>query len=161
MMVQNNSMNRMHYRCGRVSSNERGWWVPHSLLSCRASSGNEVSTQDQWVPFDHGDGSNQVESGQIASRMIETQRGEVAEYSNQRRWTEQDCCQYCHGTGLTVCQYCKGTSRVNRLKDDVIIKRGAWPIWCTRCIRCSGKTVCGFCLGTGKKREPIGFRVGP
>jgi hypothetical protein len=34
---------------------------------------------------------------------------------------------------------------------------GVWPVWCRDC-RASGRWHCERCLGTGVKREPLGFR---
>ena len=130
-----------------------------SVVHSSAERGNSASGSQAWTPFDH---MTQDECGLDSSttlrkqRMIETQRGEVEHTVAME--TTQDCCEHCHGTGLVLCQFCKGTSRVNFV-DSVTVPKGEWPMWCRRCIRCSGKTVCGFCLGSGQKREPIGFRV--
>lgn len=130
-----------------------------SVVHSSAERGNSASGSQAWTPFDH---MTQDECSLDSSttlrkqRMIETQRGEVEDKVAME--TTQDCCEHCHGTGLVLCQFCKGTSRVNFV-DSVTVPKGEWPMWCRRCIRCSGKTVCGFCLGSGQKREPIGFRV--
>lgn len=109
-----------------------------------------------WTPFDHVQDEEELYR---TSRMIETQRGEVEHVSSTPKVADQqDRCQHCHGTGLVICQFCKGTSRVNYL-DKKTVPQGEWPMWCTKCIRCTGRTICEFCLGSGKKREPIGFRV--
>lgn len=143
---------------------------------CACSSGDSMhpsestSTPYGWTPFSHSPeyernhGDPFYSSGQSSQRqprMVQTQKGEIDHHSLAGVSPDtqpDDACHHCEGTGLTTCQYCRGTSRINYL-DAVTVPKGAWPMWCTRCIRCSGKTVCGFCLGTGKKREPIGFRV--
>jgi DnaJ-class molecular chaperone len=103
--------------------------------------------------------------------MVETRRGDpyVEEPTHDRDTTERvdgvervdatdNRCSHCQGSGRQVCAYCEGTGRTN-FKGRVMLPKGVWPVWCSRCIRCSGMTICSCCLGSGKKREPIGFRV--
>ncbi|KAK9816738.1 hypothetical protein WJX72_004392 [[Myrmecia] bisecta] len=61
------------------------------------------------------------------------------------------------GRGKTTCGECKGRGRVNYI-DRAMLPKGAWPQWCTAC-RGSGLWFCERCMGTGVKRNPIGFRL--
>ena len=96
--------------------------------------------------------------------MVETRRGDpyveepTDDNDSAADAAEDGCCSHCQGTGRQVCAYCNGTGRTN-YKDRVMLPKGVWPTWCTRCIRCSGMTICSCCLGSGRQREPIGFRV--
>jgi hypothetical protein len=124
---------------------------------------------DSWTPFNHpdgaislgfglGDGTTLRPSQASESRFVECQNG-VKPYEEPLLVTNpEEQCQECSGTGKTVCLVCHGKGRVNRI-DKNVLPAGEWPKWCTHCIRCTGMTCCGLCLGTGKKREPIGFRV--
>jgi len=156
VMIINHGVHPSIQKSIRIQSTRSGRL--HSLCMFKVHSNNpegnsENSTTAGWTPFDHV---QEESSSSRSSRMIETQRGEVEHISSTPK--VQDCCEHCHGTGLVVCQFCKGTSRVNYV-DKSTVPKGEWPMWCTTCIRCTGKTICGFCLGSGKKREPIGFRV--
>lgn len=116
-----------------------------------------------WTPFSLPEA--EPSSRLRVQRMIETRRGEA--YVDDPEPTSSatpspedgDACAHCRGTGRQVCEYCSGLGRTN-YRDRAVLPKGVWPQWCSRCIRCSGETVCGYCLGSGKKREPIGFRVG-
>ena len=152
-------LNSNHYHSVRSVRGTDGILVRSGRISLsrvlvRSTPGKNTVNSNVWTPFDH---MQDEEDSRHPSRMIETQRGEVDDVSPKVE-EGQECCEYCHGTGLVVCEYCRGTSRVNYV-ENVTVPKGEWPMWCTKCIRCSGKTVCGFCLGCGKKREPIGFRV--
>ncbi|GAB4814424.1 hypothetical protein N2152v2_001470 [Parachlorella kessleri] len=61
-------------------------------------------------------------------------------------------CPACQGTGKVL-----GKGRVN-FRDEAMLPRGAWPEWCP-CCRASGRWYCERCMGTGVRREPIGFRL--
>ena len=124
---------------------------------------------DSWTPFNHPDGAGSLGLGlndattarpsqASESRFVECQHG-VKPYEEPLLVTNpEEQCQECSGTGKTVCLVCHGKGRVNYI-DKNVLPAGEWPKWCTHCIRCTGMTCCGLCLGTGKKREPIGFRV--
>jgi hypothetical protein len=53
--------------------------------------------------------------------------------------------------------FCRGKGRLN-YRGAAMLPQGAWPAWCPNC-RASGKWFCPKCMGTGERREPIGFRI--
>jgi hypothetical protein len=128
-----------------------------------------------WTPFSLPEA--QPSTSQRHRRMIQTRRGDL--YCRDEAddtlcsdilstaspsppspsvSTTEGACSHCEGTGKQTCEYCRGVGRTNYL-DKPMLPSGVWPMWCTKCIRCSGETVCGWCLGSGRAREPIGFRV--
>lgn len=65
-------------------------------------------------------------------------------------------CERCRGRGVVPCAVCSGEGCLGgRVR---ILGPGVWPRWCAEC-RASGASGCGDCYGTGKYREPIGFRL--
>lgn len=134
--------------------------------------GEQARNASSWTPFSLPEADPCTRPR--VQRMVETRRGDpyveepthrdgiavdAADMETDAPATTGDgCCSHCQGTGQQVCAYCNGTGRTN-YKDRVMLPKGVWPMWCSRCIRCSGMTICSCCLGSGEKREPIGFRV--
>eukprot|EP00873_Tetraselmis_striata_P004916 jgi/Tetstr1/425180/TSEL_015641.t1 len=89
------------------------------------------------------------------ARWVQTQRGIPNKPANISRETENPC-NVCGGVGRTNCWTCNGRGRVNFL-DEAVLPQGELPVWCSYCR--GGLVYCDGCMGTGVKREPIGFRV--
>ncbi|KAI3428595.1 hypothetical protein D9Q98_007418 [Chlorella vulgaris] len=68
-------------------------------------------------------------------------------------------CRHCEGLGKTTCGDCRGKGRINH-RGATMLPAGVWPQWCPTC-RASGRWCCLRCMGTGVRRQPIGFRVEP
>lgn len=139
-----------------VQADDGSSWTPFSLPEAEPSTRPRVQRMvetrrgDLYVeePTTSGGDAREgtVDAGQVSS--IDACAGKGGE----------GCCSHCQGTGLQQCTYCQGLGRTN-FKDRVMLPKGVFPTWCTRCIRCSGTTICAWCLGSGRAREPIGFRV--
>ncbi|GMH38718.1 hypothetical protein BSKO_06602 [Bryopsis sp. KO-2023] len=66
-------------------------------------------------------------------------------------------CPRCKGTGKSPCGHCGGRGRLN-FRETAVLKKGAHPHWCRSCMG-SGRWHCERCMGTGVKRDKIGFRL--
>ena len=136
--------------------------------TCRATpNDSDDASPSGWTPFSLPEA--EPSTRPRVQRMVETRRGDP--YVEEARGDghghgdgdtavgatavgeddEDARCSQCSGTGRQVCEYCMGLGRTN-YKSKVMLPKGVWPTWCTKCIRCSGETVCGVCLGSGKKR---------
>lgn len=51
----------------------------------------------------------------------------------------------------------RGKGRLN-YRSAAMLPKGAHYEWCPHC-RASGRWVCSACMGTGRRRDPIGFRI--
>ncbi|EFN55181.1 hypothetical protein CHLNCDRAFT_57961 [Chlorella variabilis] len=66
-------------------------------------------------------------------------------------------CPHCGGRGKVTCGDCRGKGRLN-YRATAMLPQGVWPQWCPSC-RASGRWCCPRCMGTGVRRQPIGFRI--
>ena len=67
-------------------------------------------------------------------------------------------CEACQGTGVAMCRRCNGWGRLPGASGAAMLAPGEPPLWCGAC-RCRGYCACDTCLGSGRKRAPMGFRV--
>uniref|UniRef100_A0A061SD15 Hsp40 cysteine-rich domain superfamily n=1 Tax=Tetraselmis sp. GSL018 TaxID=582737 RepID=A0A061SD15_9CHLO len=97
-------------------------------------------------------------SAQDAPRplYVRTKRG-VPNSSPNVCSEKENPCEHCMGLGRTSCWSCNGRGRVNHT-DDAMLPKGVFPVWCRNC-RGGGLVYCNWCMGTGVRREPIGFRL--
>ncbi|KAL0022077.1 hypothetical protein WJX79_003385 [Trebouxia sp. C0005] len=84
---------------------------------------------------------------------VETHRG----VPNVAVVKPENPCKVCLGKGKVTCGTCEGKGRTNGLQYRML-PSGMWPTWCKSC-RGSGLWYCQRCMGTGVKRDPIGFRL--
>jgi hypothetical protein len=110
-----------------------------------ASNGAAGAAPAPWAPLS--------EPAPRPPRLVQTQRGET----HLEPPPPEDPCPDCGGCGRARCVQCHGKGRLN-YRAAAALPSGVWPEWCMAC-RASGRSCCAACLGTGARREPIGFRI--